>query len=99
MRGGKAEIAALPLLSSAVKLIFQFSSSPRGGKLEVAPLPLLQSAVKPIFQFSFALRGGKQEISETLRVHMAGIFHTDFLSVFPFFFLLVGHGSGLSSTK
>jgi len=47
-RGGKLASAALPLLSSAVKLIFQFASAPRGGKLEVAALPLLSSAVKSI---------------------------------------------------
>ena len=98
-RGGKLEIAALPLLSSAVKSIFQFFSAPRGGKLEIAASPLLSSAVKSIFQFSSAARGGIQEIAELRRVHKAEIFRSDFLSFFPFFCLLVGHGSWLSSAK
>ena len=79
--------------------IFQLSSAPRGGKLAVAALPPLSSAVKSIFQFSSALRGGKMEIADMLRVRMAVIFQCDFLSFFPFFCLLVGRGSGLSSTK
>ncbi|KAJ8634041.1 hypothetical protein MRB53_027377 [Persea americana] len=36
-KGGKLEIVALPLLSSAVICIFQFSSARRGGKLAIAP--------------------------------------------------------------
>ncbi|XXG81944.1 hypothetical protein AAC387_Pa09g2477 [Persea americana] len=91
--------AALPLLSSAAKSIFQFSSTVRGGKLAFTDLPLLSSAVKSIFQFSSALRGGKLKIGVTLRAHMAVVFRSDFLSSFPFFCLLVGHGSGLSSAK
>ena len=98
-RGGKLAVAALPPLSSAVKTIFQFSSSPTGGKLAISALPPLSSAVKSIFQFSSALRGGKMEIADMLRVRMAVIFQCDFLSFFPFFCLLVGRGSGLSSTK
>ena len=98
-RGGKLETAPLPLFSSAVKSIFQFSSAPRGGKLETAASPLLSSAVQSIFQFSSAARGGKQEIAELRRVHMAEIFRSDFLSFFPFFCLLVGHGSWFSSAK
>ena len=97
--GGKLAISALPPLSSAVKSIFQFSSCPRGGKLAISVLPPLSSAVKSIFQFSSALRGGKMEIADMLRVRMAVIFQCDFLSFFPFFCLLVGRGSGLSSTK
>ena len=80
------EIAALPLLSSAVNWIFQSCSAMRGGKLEIAALPLLSSAVKLIFQLSSALRGGKQEIADMLRVHMAEIFQSDFFSLL----LLVG---------
>jgi len=99
LRGGKLAIAALPLISTAVKLIFQFSSALRGGNLETAALPLFSSAVKLIFQLSSALRGGKLEIADMLRVHMAEIFQSDFLSFLPFFCLLVGHGSRLSSTK
>ena len=99
VRGGKLEIAALPPLQSAVKLIFQVSSALKGGKLAVAGLPLLSSAVKWIFQFSSAVRGGKLEIADTLRVHLAEIYQSDFLSCFPFLCFLVGHGSRLSSTK
>ena len=71
----------------------------RGGKLETAALPPLPSAVKSIFQFSSAPRGGKLEIAFMLRAHVAEIFQSGFLSFFPFFCLLVGLGSGLSSTK
>ncbi|XXG69992.1 hypothetical protein AAC387_Pa06g2792 [Persea americana] len=71
----------------------------RGGKLEIAASPLLSSAVQSIFQFSSAPSGAKQEIAELRRVHMAEIFRSDFLSFFPFFCLLVGHGSWLSSAK
>ena len=99
VRGGKLEIAALPPLQSAVKLIFQVSSALKGGKLAVAGLPLLSSPVKWIFQFSSAVRGGKLEIAVTLRVHLAEIYQSDFLSVFPFLCFLVGHGSRRSSTK
>ena len=99
MRGGKPADAALPPLASAVKSTFQFSSSLRGGKLAIAALPPLSSAVKSIFQFSSALRGGKLEIASTLRVHVAEIFQSDFLSFFRFFCLLVAPGSVLSSTK
>ena len=91
--------AALPPLSSAVNWIFQFSSAPRGGNLAIAALPPLPSAVKSIFQFSSAPRGGKLEIAFMLRAHVAEIFQSGFLSFFPFFCLLVGLGSGLSSTK
>ncbi|XXG65757.1 hypothetical protein AAC387_Pa05g3385 [Persea americana] len=69
LAGGKLAVAALPLLSSAVNRIFQFSSSVRGGKLAIAALPPLSSAVKLIFQFSSALRGGKLETADMLRVH------------------------------
>ena len=79
--------------------IFQFSSTMRGGKLAIAALPLLSSAVKWIFQFSSAVRGGKLEITDTLRVHLAEIYQSDFLSCFPFLCFLVGHWSRLSSTK
>ena len=79
--------------------IFQLSSAPRGGKLAVAALPLLSSAVKLAFQFSSALRGGKLEIAHMMRVHMAEIFQSDFVSFLRFLCLLVGRGSGLSSTK
>ena len=99
LRGAKLEFAGLPLLSSAVNWIFQLSSAQRGGILAIAALPLLSSAVKSAFQFSSALRGGKLEIAELLRVHMAKIFQSDFLSFLPFFCLLVGHESCLSSTK
>ena len=64
-----------------------------------AALPPLPSAVKSIFQFSSAPRGGKLEIAFMLRAHVAEIFQSGFLSFFPFFCLLVGLGSGLSSTK
>ncbi|KAJ8628208.1 hypothetical protein MRB53_021515 [Persea americana] len=50
-RGGKLEIAALPLLSSAVKSILQLSSAPTGRKLEIAALPLLSSAIKSFSSF------------------------------------------------
>jgi len=59
MRGGKLAIAALPPLSSAVRLIFQVSSAVRGGKLAAEALPPLSSAVNSIFQLSSAVRGGK----------------------------------------
>ena len=62
-----------------------FTAGPIGGKV--------------IFQVSSALRGGKLEIAFTLRVHVAEIFQSDFLSFFRFFCLLVAPGSGLSSTK
>ena len=93
------KIAALPLLQAAVNRTFQFSSAPRGGKLAVAALPLLSSAVKLAFQFSSARRGGKLEIAYMMRVHMAEIFQSDFVSFLRFLCLLVGRGSGLSSTK
>ena len=96
---GKLAIAALPPLSLAVKWIFQFSSARRVGKLATAALPPIPSAVKSIFQLSSTQRGGKLEIVFTPRVHVAKIFKSDFSSFFPFFRLLVGHGSGLSSTK
>ena len=99
VRGGKPALSALPPLSSAVNWIFQFSSALTGGKLAIAALPLLPSAGKSIFQFSSALRGGKLEIAFTLRVHVAEIYQSDFLSFFRFFCLLVAPGSGLSSTK
>ena len=78
---------------------FQFSSALRGGKLEFAALPPLPSAEKSIFRFSSALSGGKLEIADMLRIHMADVFRSDFFSFFPFFCFLVGHGSGLCSTK
>ena len=81
------------------KVDFQLSSSQRGGKQAIAALPLLSSAVKSIFQFSSALSGGKLEIADMLRGHLAAMFQSDFLSLFPSFCLLVGHGSGLSSTN
>ena len=99
LRGGTLEFAGLPLLSSAVHWISQLSSAQRGGKLALAALPLLSSAVKSAFQSSSALGGGKLEITEFLRVRTAKIFHSDFLSFFPFFCSSVGHGSWLSSTK
>ena len=99
VRGGKLAAEALPPLSSAVNSIFQLSSAVRGGKLATAALPPLPSAVKSVFQFSSALRGGKLEITFTLRVHVAEIYQSDFLSFFRFFCLLVPPGSGLSSTK
>ena len=80
-------------------VIFQVSSALKGGKLAVAGLPLLSSAVKWIFQLSSAVRGGKLEIAVTLRVHLAEIYQSDFLSCFPFLCFLVGHWSRLSSTK
>ncbi|XXG75404.1 hypothetical protein AAC387_Pa07g3916 [Persea americana] len=46
-----------------------------------------------------ALRGGKLEIADTLGAHMAVIFQSYFLSFFPFFCLLEGQWSRLSSTK
>ena len=67
--------------------------------LEFAALPPLQSAVKSIFQFSSALRGGRLEIADMMWIHMGDVFQSDFLSFFPFFYLLVGHGLGLCSTK
>ncbi|XXG45145.1 hypothetical protein AAC387_Pa02g0308 [Persea americana] len=66
---------------------------------EIAVLPPLSSAVKQIFQFSSAQRGGKLEIADMLWVHVAEIFQSDFFIISPVFSLLVGHGSGLSSTK
>ena len=93
------KIAALPLLSSAVNRTFQFSSPPRGGKLAVAALPLLSSAVKLAFQFASARREGKLEIADMMRVHLAEIIQSDFVSFLPFLCLLVGRGSGLGSTK
>ena len=51
MRGGKLAIAALPLLSSAVKSIFQFSSALRGGKLEIAFM--LRAHMAEAFQSDF----------------------------------------------
>ncbi|XXG86846.1 hypothetical protein AAC387_Pa11g1677 [Persea americana] len=81
------------------KVDLQFSSALRGGNLETAALPLLLSAVKLFSQLSSALRGGKLEIADMLRVHMAQIFRSNFLSFLPFFCLLVGHGSWLRSTK
>ena len=79
--------------------IFRFSSTMRGGKLEIAALPPFSSAVKLTFQFSSARRGGKLEIAYMMRVHMAEIFQSDFVSFLPFLCLLVGRGSGLRSTK
>ena len=93
MRGGRLAIAALPPLSSAVNWIFQFSSPHGGGKLAIAALPPIPSAVKSFFQ------GKKLEITFTRQVHVVKIFQSDFLSFFPFFRLLVGDASGLSSTK
>ena len=81
------------------KLDFPVSTAVTGGILAIAALPPLPSAVKSIFQFSSALRGGKLEIAFTLRVHVAEIFQSDFLSFFRFFCLLVAPGSGLSSRK
>ena len=79
--------------------MFQFSSAPRGGKLAIAALPPLSSAVKSIFQFSSAPRGGNLEIADMLWVRMAKICQSDLFIIFPFFCVLVGHGSGLSSAK
>ena len=62
-RGGKLEIAALPLLSSAVKSIFLFSPALRGGKLETADMPrahmavIFQSDSYPFFPFFCPLVG------------------------------------------
>jgi len=47
----KLEIAALPLPSSAVKLIFRLSSTLRGGKLEIEDI--LQVRKAEIFQSEF----------------------------------------------
>ena len=87
-----------------------FTASFIGGKLdfpvflrserrEFAALPPLPSAEKSIFRFSSALSGGKLEIADMLQIHMADVFRSDFFSFFPFFCFLVGHGSGLCSTK
>ena len=99
MGGGKLAIEALPPLPLSVNWIFQFSSALRGGKLAIAALPRIPTVVKSIFQFSSTQRGGKREIAFTARVHVAKIFQSDFLSFFPFFRLLVGHGSEICTTK
>ena len=91
--------AALPQLAWAVKSHFPFFLHCERRKTGSCSFTAPSSAVNWIFQFSSAPRGGKLEIAFMLRAHVAEIFQSGFLSFFPFFCLLVGLGSGLSSTK
>ena len=76
--------------------VFLIPERRKAGSCTFTAVPIGGKTNFPVFLRS---EGGKLEISDTLRVHMAGIFQTAFLSVFPIFCLLVGHGSGLSSTE
>ena len=62
-----------------------------------AALPLLSWALTSQFHFSSSLRGGKLETEGIPLIHTAEILQTDFLAFFSFFYMLVDHGSGLTS--
>ena len=101
LRSGRRKTGNSSFTAAPIRGKLDFPVFLRSGRreLEFATLPPLPSAEKSIFRFSSALSGGKLEIADMLRIHMADVFRSDFFSFFPFFCFLVGHGSGLCSTK